>query len=262
MQTKNIQRGIIAILSALTLAGMALRAQSPGPTIAISKTAAESNYVKWLRNAHAGVLYINMYNVPFDSLEVVMSKCSGLLLTGGSDVAPAIYGKGTERKKCEDIDVKRDSLELKLIRYARKNGMPILGVCRGEQILNVANGGTLTTDIPSYIGKQVTHRNDTMAWHRVSLSEGSLLSKLCGINEGMVNSSHHQCVDRLARNLVATAMANDGVVEAFESPDSEKGAFMLGVQWHPERMPAGSPLSGPLAKYFIKKSLEYSAGHR
>lgn len=225
--------------------------------IAISKTAPESHYVKLLRRAKADVQYINMYNVPFDSIDIILNKCGGLLLTGGNDVVPAIYGKDKEKNKCEDFDVRRDSLELKLIRAAIKNKMPVLGICRGEQILNVANGGSLFTDIPTDIGKKVSHRNDTMAYHHVVVKEGTLLYKICGVKEGTVNSAHHQCADKVAGNFIVSAHADDGVVEAYELKDPEAKPFMLGVQWHPERLTEQNPLSTPIAVYFIKKAIEY-----
>ncbi len=225
--------------------------------IAISKTKPESDYVQWLKRANPEVQYINMYELPFDSIEPVLSRCGGLLLTGGSDIVPAIYGKGKEVKKCEDFDVKRDSLELKLIRTAIKKRMPVLGICRGEQILNVANGGSLFTDIPTDIGKTVSHRNDTMAHHHVTLVEGSLINKICGVKEGMANSAHHQCVDKIAPNFVVTAKSDDGVVEAYELKDPKSYPFMLAVQWHPEKLPKSNPLSTPLAAYFINKALQF-----
>ncbi len=241
----------------LILSPYTFLAQEKKVTIAISKTAPESHYVKWLQRSNPDVQYINFYTVPFDSIDILLSKCSGLLLTGGNDVVPAIYGKGKEAKKCEDFDVRRDSLELKLIRGAVNKKMPVLGICRGEQILNVANGGSLYTDIPTDIGKKVSHRNDTMAYHHVVLQKGSLLYKICGVKEGNVNSAHHQCVDKIAGNLVISAKADDGVVEGYELKDQSK-PFMLGVQWHPERLDKSNPLSTPLADYFLKKALEFS----
>jgi len=228
--------------------------------IAISKTAPESNYVKFLQRAKPDVQYVNMYTVPFDSIDIVLSKCGGLLLTGGNDVVPAIYGKAKETKKCEDFDVKRDSLELKLIRAAIQKKMPVLGICRGEQILNVANGGSLYTDIPTDIGKKVSHRNDTMAYHTVKIKEGSLLYTICGVKEGTVNSAHHQCVDRISDKFVVSATADDGVVEAYELKDPGAKPFMLGVQWHPERLDKNNPLSTPLAVYFIDKAGAFNSG--
>lgn len=135
--------------------------------------------------------------------------------------------------------------------------MPVLGICRGEQILNVSNGGSLFTDIPTDIGKKVSHRNDTMAYHHITIKEGTLLYKICGVKEGIVNSAHHQCVDKIAGNFVVSANADDGVVEAYELRDRNFQPFMLGVQWHPERLPKDSPLSLPIAKYFIQKASEY-----
>jgi len=225
--------------------------------IAISKTAPESHYTRWLKNANPDIEYINFYKMSFDSIDIALARCGGLLLTGGEDVVPSIYGKGNEEKKCEDFDKRRDSLELKLIKSAIKSKMPILGICRGEQILNVANGGTLYTDIPTDIGKKVSHRNDSIAYHHVTISEGSLLYRICGVKEGIVSSAHHQSVDKISSNLVVSAKADDGVVEAYELRDVGSYPFMLGVQWHPERMNKKSPLSAPLADYFLKKSLEY-----
>ena len=135
--------------------------------------------------------------------------------------------------------------------------MPILGICRGEQILNVANGGSLFTDIPTDIGKTVSHRNDSLAYHHVTLAEGSLLYKICGVKEGTANSAHHQCVDKIAGNFVVSANADDGVVEAYELKDLKSYPFMLGVQWHPERLDAKNPLSTPIDDYFIKMALAF-----
>jgi putative glutamine amidotransferase len=252
---------VIALCCALHFAPV-LAQTAPVPVVAVSKTAEESHYVKWLRRANPGVTCINMYTLPADSIEAVMGRCAGLLLTGGSDVVPALYGKAHEAKKCEDFDVKRDSLELRLIRIALRRKMPVLGICRGEQILNVAKGGSLITDIPSDIGKKVSHRNDTMAWHHIRLRENSLLYRICGVKEGMVNSAHHQCVDRIARDFAVSAAADDGVPEAYELNEAGQLPFLLGVQWHPERMPAASPLSAPLASYFIGKVLEYAVQQR
>ena len=95
--------------------------------IAISKTAADSYYTRWLKQVKSDVETINMYDLNYDSIDVVLSRCNGLLLTGGGDVIPSIYGKGKDAGKCEGFDVKRDSLELKLIRTAMKKKMPVLG---------------------------------------------------------------------------------------------------------------------------------------
>ncbi len=228
-------------------------------TIAVSKTAAESYYTRWLKQIKPDLEIINMYDLSYDSVENVLSRCAGLLLTGGGDVIPSIYGKGKDAGKCEGFDVKRDSMELKLIRTAMKKKMPVLGICRGEQILNVANGGTLFIDIPSEIGKKIEHRNDTMAYHHVVLVEGSLLQKICEVKEGTVTSAHHQCVDKISNHFIVSAKADDGVIEAFELKNKNAYPFMLGVQWHPERMDINNPLSKPIAVYFIKKTEEYNS---
>ena len=233
-------------------------AQEKKLVIAVSKTPAESNYTRWLKSLQPDVIIINMYTANIDSIESILSRCGGLLLTGGGDVIPGIYGKGEESSKCSDFDAKRDSMELKLIRVAMSKKMPILGVCRGEQILNVANGGSLFTDIPTDIGKTVIHRiKDSVVYHNVSLEKGTQLQQICGVSEGKVNSIHHQAVDKISPAFAVAAKGDDGVIEAIEIKDKTKYPFVVAVQWHPERLDKSSSLSGPLGEEFIRQAKKY-----
>jgi gamma-glutamyl-gamma-aminobutyrate hydrolase PuuD len=129
--------------------------------VAVSKTSPA--YEAWLKKVEPGVVIISMYGHRIDSAIAVLSTCSGLLLTGGEDVNPARYGKEKELIKCEEIDNYRDSLEFALIEKAVASEMPVFGICRGEQILNVALGGTLLTDIPTDAGIAVLHRSSSDA---------------------------------------------------------------------------------------------------
>ena len=164
----------------------------------------------------------------------LLSKLDGLVLTGGIDVTPLLYGKAAKRT-VTDTSAERDEFEVKLVLAALAHGLPILAICRGMQLLNVALGGTLVQDIRSETGSGVRHddfaRPRTDVAHTVSIRRGSRLHALLGLDEVEVNSLHHQAVDRLATPLVAAAFAPDGLIEAVEIPEER---FVLGVQWHPE----------------------------
>lgn len=167
----------------------------------------------------------------------VISAIDGLLLTGGGDVDPALYGE-QRHPTVHDAERGRDAFELAIAQEAMERDVPVLAICRGAQVLNVAAGGSLVQDIPSEVGTELPHtveQPDAVA-HRVSVSKGSQLeqvlgaaadeSRLCG-----VNSRHHQSIGRVGGSLEVSARSEDGVVEAVERPDA---TFCLGVQWHPE----------------------------
>lgn len=226
--------------------------------IAVSKTSA--HYENWLKSADSKVVPVNMYTLKIDDAVSLLMTCSGLLLTGGEDVDPVNYGKVNEIGKCEEINRHRDSLEFALIKKAISMGMPIFGICRGEQILNVALGGTLFTDIPTDVGTTVTHRcpeGSRECLHSVTLKEATLLFKITQQKTGMVNSYHHQAVNKPASGMRVAALSENGVIEAIESDNSRLRSFVMGVQWHPERLTQNPLLSKPLAEYFVKLTSEY-----
>lgn len=172
--------------------------------------------------------------------EQALAGISGLLLTGGDDVAPARYGE-SPHPAVEDEDPARDEFELGLIAAGRKANLPILGICRGIQVLNVACGGTLIQDIPSQVAGALDHalavppHEPFSLAHEVWIEKDSLLSRLMRerLNDDAceVNSRHHQAVKEVAAGFRVSATAPDGVIEAIEDPDAR---FCLGVQWHPE----------------------------
>jgi putative glutamine amidotransferase len=231
--------------------------------VAVSKTS--GRYEKWLMNADPYVVIVNMYGMTVDSALFVLSTCHGLLLTGGEDVNPAYYGKLNELAKCEEIDNYRDSLELALISRAVLVRMPIFGICRGEQILNVALGGTLLTDIPTDAGNQVTHRcppGSEDCLHMVKIDPQSELYQLTTVDKGMVNSFHHQAVDVIAPGMKVAASSENGVAEAIEREMPLGKSFIMGVQWHPEALDKNPGLSKPLADNFIDQVNEYRKSRR
>lgn len=156
----------------------------------------------------------------------------GLVLPGGGDVDPARYD-GDANAPLYDVNSAQDELDFGILAAARERGIPVLGVCRGLQVLNVALGGSLVEDLPR---STVTHRPAARrgglawAWHDVEVAAGSRLREAVGSDKIAVASGHHQAIDRLAEGLVATATATDGVIEAVE----HDSAPLVAVQWHPE----------------------------
>ncbi len=170
-----------------------------------------------------------------ETLNAYLDQVDGLLLSGGDDVDPQCYGED-QIWQCGEIIPLRDQYELALTRLAMRRNLPVLGICRGVQLLNVALGGTLYQDLQSQRPDSICHgqkQKSMYASHRVSVREGSRLYGIYQTEEMMVNSHHHQAVKGLGDGLVAASMATDGVIEAIELPDHP---FCIGVQWHPERM--------------------------
>lgn len=161
----------------------------------------------------------------------VLDRVEGLLLTGGEDVEPARYG-APPHAKLGEVDRARDAVELALIAEARRHELPILAICRGIQILNVALGGTLYQDLASERPGALDHA-DPGGRHGLRVAPGSLLHKTLGGGRAMVNSRHHQAIRDLAPGLRAAAWAEDGVIEGAE-PSDRAAPWTLAVQWHPE----------------------------
>ncbi|MFO7693027.1 MAG: gamma-glutamyl-gamma-aminobutyrate hydrolase family protein [Vicinamibacterales bacterium] len=204
------------------------------PRIAIALCRKMPDYVESVRLAGGDPWELHHAS---DPAEAVVQSCAGLLLTGGADVAPERYGE-ERHSTVTDVDAARDEYEIALVRSALAADLPVLAICRGLQVMNVAAGGSLMQDIPSGLGTQVPHQvpspKDAIA-HDVSLGSGSRLAGLMGHAAAggrlRVNSRHHQSVRRLAAGFVITAEAPDGVIEAIELPPLR---FCIGVQWHPE----------------------------
>jgi putative glutamine amidotransferase len=175
---------------------------------------------------------------PVDAGAGLLPRLDGLVLSGGSDVDPARYG-AAPHPKAGPFYTDRDSAELELCRHALASGLPLLGICRGLQVINVALGGTLYQHLPDVVGHD-GHSPELAGYgmHKVSVTPGSQLSGILGRSEAAVPTHHHQAIDRLGAGLVATAWTDDGIIEAVElAPSGERTAtvpFMMAVQWHPE----------------------------
>ncbi len=180
-----------------------------------------------------------------------VNRIDGLILSGGHDINPALYGE-EPRPKLEEIWPARDHFDITLLETALKQGKPVLGICRGFQLINVYYGGKLLQDL-SYADHELLKHNQghtpDLATHKVTLKPGTELAELFG-EELMVNSFHHQVVTEAGRGLTVSATSSDGVIEAVENKELK----ILATQWHPEMMSASCDKMTKLFQYFIAKA--------
>jgi putative glutamine amidotransferase len=225
------------------------------PVIGITRCSKPDDYVASVESAGGRSRILDVS----DSPRKVLNEIHGLLLTGGGDVDPAFYGED-RHQSVDDAEPGRDEFEIDLARRAMDSGLPILGICRGAQVLNVAAGGTLVQDIPSAVTSELRHSvtqpKDEIA-HDVTVLPGSRLRGVLGdaVATGgtcRVNSRHHQSVGRVGRDLQPSATAEDGVVEAIEKPGA---GFCIGVQWHPENFVASGEFRS-LFEAFVESAKE------
>lgn len=190
-----------------------------------------------------------------DTIRKIFDRLDGLVLAGGSDIVPGRYGEAA-RPECGPTDPDRDAVEILLVKMALDHSLPILGICRGAQLLNVACGGSLYQDIAAQVPAAIKHdftakqghHDRTGSPHDVTVKAGSKLAEILGTTFLPVNSIHHQAVKELGSGLVASAYAPDGVVEALEMSSH---AFVLAVQWHPEDLIDTQPVMGRLFEAFV-----------
>jgi putative glutamine amidotransferase len=194
--------------------------------------AMREDYVRSVEQA--GGIPVVLPPVRPEDVPAILDRLDGVLLSGGVDVDPALYGQAPH-PKLGRVNRRRDDFELALTGEALRRDVPILAICRGHQVLNVATGGTLTQDIASTIEGAMQHEGKgprSRHSHRVEVTAGSRLRRILGQGTLPVNSIHHQAVERLGEGLVASARCpDDGVVEGLEMPGRR---FVVGVQWHPE----------------------------
>lgn len=231
-----------------------------GPVIGVAFP--RPDYVAALEQAGAVVRVLTPGS---DRLPDVLDQLDGVLLTGGPDVRPARYGAATEHPTVE-VEEARDAYELPLAKAAIDRGTPLLAICRGVQVLNVAAGGTLVQDLPSERPSGINHSiiepRHAIA-HDVHIEPGSRLATL--MKEQLtpdgrmdVNSRHHQAVDRVAEGFTVSATAPDGTIEAIEAASAP--GFCIGVQWHPENFYRTGE-SAPLFNAFVEAARSKTATH-
>ncbi len=188
-----------------------------------------------------------------EDLLALLPRLDGVLLPGGGDVGPAYYGGNNANPTVRDVDAGRDEFELTLIRHALQAEKPLLAICRGLQVFNVALGGSLWEDIQSQMPGAIRHdyygsqQRDHLA-HDVAIAANTLLHDIFGCDTLRVNSLHHQGIRALAPDLRATATAPDELIEAVEI---QGHPFALGVQWHPEQLLSAEPRMNLLFQRFV-----------
>ena len=226
--------------------------------IGISYTATNfDNYINWFSEADKG-----------DDIEIVelsfirnnfheINTCDAFILTGGVDVHPSFYGGHfTYENMPAEFQIERDRFEALIYRYARCHRLPVLGICRGLQLINTIESGNLIQDMGE-VANAVHRKSTADKRHDLHIIEGTLLRQIVGLEHGDVNSAHHQCIDpaAIAKTLVVSARSGDHTIEGVEYADPQQKGFMLCVQWHPERMADRdtNPLSVNIKKSFLQQ---------
>ncbi len=211
--------------------GITLDAEPPGGYAGLPWYALRENYCEVV--VRAGGLPLALPHEP-DLADDYLRLIDGLLVTGGAfDVDPALYG-AAERHGTVTLKERRTRFEWAILEGALSRDLPVLGICGGQQLLNVVLGGTLIQHIPEAVAEALAHEQPnprTEPGHEVTILPGTLLHRITGRERMAVNSAHHQAADRLGRGVIVSARAADGVIEAIEAPAYR---FCLGVQWHPE----------------------------
>ena len=215
-------------------------------TIILSK--ASSNYIKWMEDED--VIILDAYTIK--NTDSILKLADGIILTGGEDINPLEYNNTSNLKVCGDINYKRDTLERKLFDFALSNKIPLIGVCRGMQMMNVASGGTLYGDIPTEIGTEVIHRNNGEVYHEIALCDTSTLIFPIETDTIMVNSWHHQGLKIMPNHLRVIARSFDGLAEAIVM-DKSIHPFMIAVQFHPERLGKDNVIHQTIRDNFFKE---------
>jgi putative glutamine amidotransferase len=249
-----MKKQVYFIISLFAFAALLLNSafKMKEPTLRIALSAGSDNYKNYILRSDSTVEIIDMRGLDAQKSIELLQNCDGIIFTGGEDVEPSYYGKAGDSARCT-INHERDIQEFALIQEALALKMPIFGICRGQQILNVALGGTLIVDIPQDYKTEIIHREEDYlkCYHPVSLKPNTVLFSICKTSNGLVSSNHHQAIEKLAPGMMATAFANDGIIEAIEWENPTEKPFFIAVQWHPERMDEKSEMSMPIMRKYL-----------
>lgn len=212
------------------------------------------SYTRALQAA-GGLPVLIVPNLDKDTLREIYERVDGVLLTGGGDVDPAVYGLSSETE-LRTVDPDRDTTEIDVTRWAAEDDKPLLGICRGIQVMNVAMGGTLYRDIATEFGQTIDHDLDSQKsrdfqGHTVAVRAGSQLATLLGETHPSVNTMHHQAIRVLGDGLTPVATSPDGLIEGVERDGAH---FFVGVQWHPEELYQYSEPMRRLFEGFVRRS--------
>lgn len=211
-----------------------------------------NNYAQWLKRDEA----IDIVKLSADDDADLINTCDALVLSGGLDIHPSYYKGNAEYPHMpeEGFNPERDAYEFAVLKKAMDLSMPVLGICRGLQLINVYFDGTLVQHIPN---NAESHMGGPDKKHTVDVVRDSLMDTITGVASSEVNSAHHQSIQELGNGLTANCYSPDGLIEGIEWADKTARSFMLAVQWHPERMNKfqlqDSPLSRNIRDHFIRE---------
>ncbi len=222
-------------------------------TIGITVTEARySNYPLWIKGDNSDIEIIQLTHTNSEDLK----KCDGIVLSGGIDTHPKFY-----KNKCvsyqfapKEYDVARDEFELSVFKFTQDKNIPVLAVCRGMQLVNIALGGDLIQDIEES-GKLDHRRHAEDGVHEITVVKDSLFYRITGTEKGLINSAHHQALGKIASDLKVSAFSPDGIAEAAEWKKKTDKPFLLCVQYHPERLAQQqpeNPFTRDIRKEFLK----------
>lgn len=224
----------------------------PFPKLVPGKHIINTPYIHAVASADGTPLLLPVTGDP-SAAEAYIELLDGLLIPGGADITPTLYGEDPVPQVTYLLE-DQDRLELSLIRLASERQIPIFGICRGIQLLNVAFGGTLYQDLPSQYPGCIGHSQDvstrSQLTHRAQLVSGSLMEQLLGPEPLFVNSYHHQALKETAPGFTVSARASDGVVEAIE----DAARRIYAVQWHPEELVDRCERFRPLFRYLVEEA--------
>ncbi len=202
------------------------------------------NYPKWILASNENIEIVELNYVKNNLLEAKI--CEGIIFTGGVDIMPIDINYENAPKQFNKV---RDNFEKEVLKISLENKIPILGICRGLQLINLFFGGDLILDMAEL---NQTHKNaGTDKMHSVIVEKKSKLNEIVGCVTGEINSAHHQCIAQLGKNLKISATASDETIEAIEFQNNAD-QYLIAVQWHPERMDANSKFSKNIKESFIK----------
>lgn len=222
-------------------------------TIGITDCARYAEYERWMK-IEPGVEIIRLGYMENNLYE--LEKCDGIILSGGEDIHPSLYHKPEYIDYChaDNMDIKRDEFEWEALHSSQDKNLPVLGICRGLQLVNIFYKGTLIPEILDYGKEDHTKFNESHdRYHTVKVMPQTLLHKIVGTASGTVNSSHHQGIDKIGQGLTVNSFSEDGIIEGLERMDPGKSPFLLLVQWHPERMmDSQSPFSKNIKNRFLE----------